>query len=116
MDVTSLGYQTDLALLRLSGSAIEDRGDHLVVRSAHNPGFWWGNFLLLSKPPPSTEAPRWLDAFQQAFGGAEHVALGFDCVDGSVADLAGFAAAGLTVEASIVMTARSVHAPPHLNT
>lgn len=41
MEVRSLGYRTDLALLRLGGSEFEDRGDHLVVRTPHNPTFWW---------------------------------------------------------------------------
>lgn len=37
MDVRSLGYRTDLALLRYGGSEIEDRGDHVVIRSPDNP-------------------------------------------------------------------------------
>ncbi len=115
MDVTSLGYQTDLALLRLGGTEVQDRGDHLVVRTPHNPAFWWGNFLLLREPPRSEEAGRWLDAFDQTFPDAKHVALGFDGVDGTVDDAAAFTASGLKVEIGTVMTARSVHAPAHPN-
>lgn len=115
MDITSLGYRTDLALLQLGGSVVRDRGDHLVVRTSHNPSFWWGNFLLLPQPPPVEEVPKWLDAFEREFPEAQHVALGFDGVVGSVADLAGFAAAGLTVEGSTVMSCQSVHAAPHPN-
>jgi hypothetical protein len=33
------GWLTDIAVLRLSGAAIEDRGDHHVVTSADNPGY-----------------------------------------------------------------------------
>ena len=115
MDLTSLGYRTDLALLRLGGTQVEDRGDHLVVRSPHNPGHWWGNFLLLHEVPPPPQARVWVDRFAATFPDAEHVALGFDGTQGSVADLAGFAAAGLAVEAQTVMTATSVHEPPRPN-
>ena len=62
MDVTSLGNRTDLALLRLGGTEVEDKGDHLVVRSPHNPTFWWGNFLLLAQVPPAVDTDRWMTA------------------------------------------------------
>ena len=51
MHVSSLGFRTDLALLADSGSVVEDRGTHLVVRSPENPSYFWGNFLLLAEPP-----------------------------------------------------------------
>ena len=38
MDVRSLGFRTDLALLTASGSVIEDRGTHLVIRTPANRG------------------------------------------------------------------------------
>ena len=47
MQVTSLGFQTDLALRALEGAEVTDRGDYTVVRSPDNPTFWWGNYLLL---------------------------------------------------------------------
>jgi hypothetical protein len=50
MQVTSLGFQTDLALRVLEGAEITDRGDYLVVRTPDNPTFYWGNFLLLARP------------------------------------------------------------------
>jgi ribosomal protein S18 acetylase RimI-like enzyme len=109
VDVTSLGYRTDLALLRFGGSEVEDRGGYLVVRTPHNPTFWWGNFLLLPAQPRADEAPRWLETFGRVFPDARHLAFGFDGIDGSVKDLAGFAAAGLKVEGSTVMTAQEVH-------
>lgn len=115
MEVRSLGYRTDLALLRLGGSEIEDRGDHLVVRTPHNPTYWWGNFLLLPDPPPADETDRWLERFAQTFPGTRHLALGFDGTDGTVADLAGFADRGLLCEAATVMQASSVHEPARPN-
>ena len=115
MDVVSLGLRTDLALLELAGSAIEDCGDHLVVRTPSNPTFYWGNFLVLDHVPVPDRIDEWLDRFVAALPGARHRALAFDCPDGKVADLAGFAERGLTVDAWTVMTATSVRPPPHPN-
>jgi ribosomal protein S18 acetylase RimI-like enzyme len=115
VDVTSLGNRTDLALLRLGGSVVEDRGDHLVVRTPHNPSFWWGNFLLLAEVPAVPATDRWLERFAAEFPEARHVALAFDGIDGRVEDLAAFAARGLRCEASTVMTASAVHEPPRPN-
>lgn len=115
MDVTSLGYRTDLALLQMGGSVIDDRGDHLMIRSPHNPTHWWGNFVLVSGVPPARDQDRWLDVFHAEFPAARHQALGFDAVTGRVDDLRGFAERGLRVEASTVMRATSVHAPARAN-
>lgn len=115
MEVASLGYQTDLALLQLGGSHVEDCGDHLVIRSLHNPTHWWGNFLLLAEVPAPRDCRLWLDRFGAAFPDAAHVALGFDGTGGSVTDLAWFAARGFNVDAQTVMTATEVHEPSHSN-
>jgi ribosomal protein S18 acetylase RimI-like enzyme len=115
VNVTSLGNRTDLALLQLGGTEVEDRGDHLVVRSPHNPAFWWGNFLLLAQVPPAADTDRTLERFAAEFPEARHVALAFDGVDGHVEDLAAFIERGLHGEASTVMTATVVHEPPRPN-
>ncbi len=118
MQVRSLGYRTDLTLLRYGGTEVEDQGDHLVVRSPHNPTFWWGNFVLTDRPPApgdKQEAQRWLDVFARAFPDAQHVAIGVDAVGGTRADLAGFVELGLNADVSSVMTAQSVHEPPYPN-
>ena len=51
MEVRSLAYRTDLMVRRLAGSTIVDHGRHLVVRTPANPGYHWGNFLLLDDLP-----------------------------------------------------------------
>jgi ribosomal protein S18 acetylase RimI-like enzyme len=116
VELDSLGYRTDLALLQLGGTEIEDRGDHLVVRSPHNPLHWWGNFLLLHRVPTPATSESWLDCFAMTFPGAEHVAIGFDGTDGRVDDLAWFSRRGFNAEAATVMTATEVDAPTHPNT
>lgn len=116
MERTSLGYRTDLALLQLGGTRVEDRGDHLVVRSTHNPAHWWGNFLLLAQVPTPEASQAWLDRFAEEFPAAEHVAIGFHAPDGAVADLGWFAGHGFTAAALTVMTATAVHEPARPNT
>jgi ribosomal protein S18 acetylase RimI-like enzyme len=115
VEITSLGARTDVALLLLGGSTVEDRGDHLVVRSPHNPTFWWGNFLLLGSVPAAEETERWLATFARELPEAEHIAIGFDGTDNDVADASGFADRGLRVETSAVMTATQVREPPRPN-
>lgn len=116
MDIHGLGWRTDLALLEISGSVLGDRGDHLVVRTPHNPTFWWGNFLLLSaRPAVEADARRWLTAFEREFPTAEHRTFGVDRPHPSADDAAAFAAVGLRAEVSSVLTAMSVHEPPRPN-
>lgn len=108
MQVRSLGYQTDLMLRRLAGASVDDRGDHLVVRTPDNPAFYWGNFLLLERPPAEGQAARWLDVFADAFPEARHVAIGIDGTDGSTGDIAAFRDAGLEAEINVVLSAREL--------
>jgi ribosomal protein S18 acetylase RimI-like enzyme len=117
MDIASLAYRTDLAMLEYSGSTVEDRGTHLVVRTPDNPTYWWGNFLLLATPPQDAdEAREWLGTFESAFPGTRHRTFGVDGHEGSADDLAPFAELGMSTEWSSVMTATSVHEPPRPNT
>lgn len=115
MDIASLGFRTDVALLRRSGSEVTDRGDHLVVRTPDNPDFRWGNFLLLESAPAAADVPRWRDRFATEFPDADHVALGLDCADPGPLQAevaAALTRSGLSVETSTVMTATAVGEPP----
>jgi ribosomal protein S18 acetylase RimI-like enzyme len=117
MEITSLGWRTDLAMLEHSGSVVEDRGDHLAVHTPDNPTYWWGNFLLLEDAPRDEEgAQRWLDVFAAEHPGARHVALGVDGVDDDPQVLDALTALGLEGVVSTVMTATSVNPPPRPNT
>ena len=113
MEVRSLGYRTDLAILALEGSHVTDRGDHMVIRTPANPDYWWGNFLLLRDLKPGSGS-GWMKRFAAEFPDAQHLALGLDETDPSSVDPSELA--GMTMERNAVMTATSVHAPSHANT
>jgi GNAT superfamily N-acetyltransferase len=70
------GWLTDIAVLRLSGAQIDDRGDHLVVSSAGNPEYHWGNFLLVTEPAARNDARRWVTLFRETFPDARHMGIG----------------------------------------
>jgi ribosomal protein S18 acetylase RimI-like enzyme len=118
MDIGSLAFRTDLAMLEHSGSAVEDRGTHLVVRTPDNPTYWWGNFLLLpSAPRDADEARAWMATFEAQFPAARHRTFGVDGTRGSEEDLAPFAELGMSTEWLSVMTATqsAVHEPDRPN-
>lgn len=115
MPPNSLGYRTDLMMLALQGGDIVDRGDHLVVRTPAQPTFHWGNFLLFRDPPAVGDLARWRALSETEFPDAAHLVFGIDTVDGTTGDLTEFAAAGITVDRSTVLTATAIHEPTSAN-
>jgi ribosomal protein S18 acetylase RimI-like enzyme len=120
MIVRSLGYRTDLMVRRLAGSSVEEGDGYLVVRTPQNPGFYWGNFLLVPPPIEGTVA-AWAEVFAAEFPGSEHLAIGIDQTTapapGWLADAHGAPDApdapdGLEVSVSSVLTAEELRRPP----
>jgi GNAT superfamily N-acetyltransferase len=72
----SPGWATDLAILELTGSALEDRGTHLLIRTPDNPDFHWGNCVFVTDEDAVDDAGRWVKTFQSAFPDATWVAIG----------------------------------------
>ncbi|WP_261663475.1 GNAT family N-acetyltransferase [Deinococcus sp. Marseille-Q6407] len=104
--VRSLGYQTDLAVLRHQGAELTARDGYLAVRTPGNPDFWWGNFLLLPELDSHTPAHEWLARFAAEFPEARHVALGLDTPAAPPPlQLAEWTALGFQLERSTVLTA-----------
>jgi ribosomal protein S18 acetylase RimI-like enzyme len=102
-----------VALRVLEGAEVIDRGDHLVIRSLDNPGFWWGNFLLLGAMPETGTAGEWLARFAAEFPAARHVALAVDTTDEAAVIPGEFGAAGLEPQHGTVLTCAAVRPPPH---
>lgn len=99
------GWETDLAVLQHTGSIIEDRNDHLVIRSPHNPGFHWGNFLFVTDGDAVHDADRWVETFQATFPDATWVAIGLTRWPD---DLTAWVDKGLDVELDDVLTTRDL--------
>ena len=116
MQLASLGYRTDLMLLRLQGSVIEVARDHLVVRTPANPGFHWGNFVLAGQSWVDRPLADLVAVFHAEHPAAHHVAIGVDGVDGRVWGHDELGECGLEVDRSVVMTATEVREPLHPNT
>ena len=108
--VESLGFRTDLMLRRMVGATVEERDGFLVVRTAANPTYYWGNFLLFARPPQPGDATRWVAAFAAEFPGAAHVAIGVDAADGALGAVDEMRALGLADDVSVVLTADRVAA------
>ena len=115
MDVTSLGYQTDLMIRALEGSQVVHHPGYVTVRTPANPAFWWGNFVLLSGKAAREGAEPGLARFRSEFPASAHVALGIDVTSEGAAGLDDFAAAGLDVQHDTVLTAGALREPPHPN-
>jgi ribosomal protein S18 acetylase RimI-like enzyme len=109
--IESIGWQTDLRLRELEGAEILTRADHLLVRTPENPGFRWGNFLLLGTMPALGEAERWLKRFGEAFPAADHVALGVDGAPTDTAALTALQELGLRAELTCVLSASRLTSP-----
>src|SRR5215813_15642524 len=115
MAIVSLGYRTDLMLLGLQGSVIEQRAGYQVIRTPANPTFHWGNFLLLDRPPAPGTVSSWTSTFASEFPGAEHVAIGVDGTSGDAGDEVELSAADLETDRSTVLTAAAITPPPRPN-
>jgi GNAT superfamily N-acetyltransferase len=103
MRTFSPGWATDLAILEHCGSIVEDRGNHLVVRTPHNPDYHWGNCLFVTDEGTVGDARRWVDTFQSAFPEATWVAIGLTRMPD---DLHAWVELGLELELDDVLTTR----------
>lgn len=110
----SLGMLTELAV-QLPASLIEDHGDHLVLRTPGQPGYYWGNFLAFRDPPGPEAVATWPRLFAAAFGddpAIRHMAFGWDDPEGAPGHAADFIPSGCMLETGVVLTAHTVHPAP----
>ncbi|MDA8062186.1 MAG: GNAT family N-acetyltransferase [Actinomycetota bacterium] len=103
MRVRSLGFATDVAVLRAGGSMVVEDDDHLVVRTPSNPGYWWGNFVLVADAELLAHG---VEVFHGEFPDVGHLAIGVDGSDGAVPKK--ITELGLEADVSVVLTATSV--------
>ncbi|MNS71765.1 Acetyltransferase (GNAT) family protein [compost metagenome] len=109
----SLGLLTELAVL-WPASRIEDRGDHLVIRTPGQPGYYWGNFLAFRDPPGPDAHRTWPRHFEAAFGhdpAIRHMTFAWDDPAGALGELSALEAAGFAGELGVVLTASRTSLP-----
>lgn len=74
----SLCLETDRAAMG-DLSVYEDRGDHVAMRTPSEPGYWYGNCVILRGE--GIDLPAQVALFEAAFPGADHVLLQWDVPD-----------------------------------
>lgn len=100
-----LDWATDIAVLEHAGSIVEDRGDHLILRTPRNPTFHWGNCVLVTDPDAVDDAQRWVEAFRSAFPAATWIAIGLITMPD---DVAPWAAHRLELEVNEVLVSSTL--------
>lgn len=76
----SLLTRTDLEMTAVDG-VVDSLESCIQVRSPENPGYYWGNYLLLPEPPEANQLESWVDLFRdrfQSYREVEHVLLRWD--------------------------------------
>jgi len=109
--VRSLALTTELAIAATRGR-ITDRGDYLVVETPDDPGYYYGNLLVMPAPPQVGEVAFWTRRFHDHFPDAEHVMLWWDGIRGDAGAESDLVAAGFTLDRSVVMVADAIAAAP----
>ncbi|MCP4197652.1 MAG: GNAT family N-acetyltransferase [Proteobacteria bacterium] len=113
MNVKSLGYRTDLIFPTFDGE-VTGRGDYLVIRTPANPGFYWGNFLLFSRPPREGDFRKWRNLFALEIGAlpeVKHQVFGWDSPEGEQGLIQPFLQAGFRLNCNVVMVSSETRGP-----
>jgi GNAT superfamily N-acetyltransferase len=111
--VRSLALTTELALAATRGTII-DRGDYVVIETPDDPGYAYGNLLVLPAPPQVGEVAYWTRKFEAELGkpGITHVTFWWDGATGDLGAERELIAANFALELNLVMTATQVTASP----
>ncbi len=121
-NIRSLGLRSDL-MIAVHKSVVEQKDNYIVVKSPHNPGYYWGNYLLFNEPPTLRDAQlchakSWEYLFQHEFAdisGIKHNAFVWDCPEGIAGDVDEFRALGYSVDTTEVLTANHIFPALHTN-
>jgi GNAT superfamily N-acetyltransferase len=112
--VRSLGLATELALADTRGTLI-DRGDCLVIETPDDPGYYYGNVLVLPEPPRPGEVAHWRQRFEAELGTnpeIRHVTFVWDGIADDAGAVAELEAAGFVLEHTQVMIASAIAPQP----
>ena len=95
MIMQSPGWETDLEILRLTGSSIDVATDYVVVRTAENPNYHWGNCLLVLDPERVDEPGFWIERFEAEFPDKDWIAIGLPVMPNDITE---WKSQGITLE------------------
>lgn len=118
MNLSSLGYRTDLIFARFHGR-VTDLGEAVAVANPHSPAHYFGNLLIFRAPPQRGDLHRWETLFAQHIGQppiTPHRLFGWDVPASGPPEMAEFLDVGYCLEENAVMAASRLQAPLHLNT
>ncbi len=114
VEVLSLAWRTDLALLAQSGSEVEHHPAYVVVRTPQNPTFRWGNFVLLRRTPLLRDLPGLAARVEALLPGLGHHAVGIDDPSAGREDVDRLRQPGWRVAVDTVLTSDRVLPPRQL--
>jgi GNAT superfamily N-acetyltransferase len=60
----------------MSGSKITNYGDHLVVKTPHNPNYHWGNCILVMDAGSTRDSEKWIQRYSDVFPENQWLAIG----------------------------------------
>src|SRR5258708_2963838 len=98
--VRSLACMTDLAILNFEGKIVE-RDSYFVAETPDNPGFFWGNLLLMKQPPGPSDFLNWHQLFKKEFSHQpliKHTTFSWDSPEDEEGHLSKFIEAGFDIE------------------
>ena len=75
MNELPFDWATDLEILRLTGSDIQEYEDHIIVKTPSNPKYHWGNCLLVLDHSLVNQAQTWVYKFHQNFPNADWISI-----------------------------------------
>ncbi len=107
---------SDLDMAEADGDVIRE-GSVTWVHRPRNPGYYWGNYALLSSAPEADDLERLIAANKGHFEGVEgirHVLLRWDGAAASEATITRAKALGMSVDGGIEMWASALSDASHM--
>lgn len=114
MRIRSLAYETDFLVIAETGR-VDHRPDYSVGRTPENPGYLWGNLILMPEPPQAGDLTKWTEIFAREFEhetGVRHQTFGWDSPSGEDGAAAEFVQAGFERLRSDVLIAETLDLRP----
>lgn len=97
---------------------IHDRGEYVAIKTPHNPGFHWGNYLIFDAPPAMGDFGKWTETYRSEFTYYDiirHMTFTWNEVPHRLPVVTEFLNAGFAIDRAKVLTASRVCPPPKSN-